>query len=76
MQDFYRPRRKYKRKDAGAEDEKTRVRITLLEYGDKGNQTSLGNNKSSGGSKPTSEDIDVERDAPVDAGYNEVRLVS
>lgn len=36
VQDFYSPRRKYKRKDAGQEDEKTRVRVTLLEYGNKG----------------------------------------
>lgn len=34
--EFYSPRRIYKRKDAGPEDEKTRVRITLLEYGNKG----------------------------------------
>lgn len=36
VQDFYSPRRKYKRKDAGQDDEKTRVRVTLLEYGNKG----------------------------------------
>lgn len=36
VHDIYCPRRKYKRKDSGAEDEKTRVRITLLEYGNKG----------------------------------------
>lgn len=33
---MYGPRRQYKRKDAGPDDEKTRVRITLLEYGNKG----------------------------------------
>lgn len=38
VQDIYRPHRKYKRKDAGPEDEQTRVRITLLEYGNKGNK--------------------------------------
>lgn len=36
IQNLYRPHRKYKRKDAGADDEQTRVRITLLEYGNKG----------------------------------------
>lgn len=36
MQNVYRPHRRYKRKDAGPEDEQTRVRITLLEYGNKG----------------------------------------
>lgn len=36
VQNIYRPYRKYKRKDAGPEDEQTRVRITLLEYGNKG----------------------------------------
>lgn len=29
------PKRQYKRKEAGPDDEKTRVRITLLEYGNK-----------------------------------------
>lgn len=37
IQTIYRPHRKYKRKDAGPEDEQTRIRITLLEYGNKGN---------------------------------------
>lgn len=37
IQNIYRPHRKYKRKDAGPEDEQTRIRITLLEYGNKGN---------------------------------------
>lgn len=36
MQNVYRPHRRYKRRDAGPEDEQTRVRITLLEYGNKG----------------------------------------
>lgn len=36
VQNIYRPYRKYKRKDAGPDDEQTRVRITLLEYGNKG----------------------------------------
>lgn len=36
IQNMYRPHRKYKRKDAGPEDELTRIRITLLEYGNKG----------------------------------------
>lgn len=36
IQNIYRPHRKYKRKDAGPEDEQTRIRITLLEYGNKG----------------------------------------
>lgn len=35
-QNIYQPIRKYKRKDAGPDDEQTRVRITLLEYGNKG----------------------------------------
>lgn len=34
--DLYGPRRQYKRKDAGPDDEKTRVQITLLEYGNNG----------------------------------------
>lgn len=37
IQNIYRPHRKYKRKDAGPDDEQTRIRITLLEYGNKGN---------------------------------------
>uniref|UniRef100_A0A0K8TQD0 Coiled-coil domain-containing protein 93 n=1 Tax=Tabanus bromius TaxID=304241 RepID=A0A0K8TQD0_TABBR len=36
VQEIYSPRRQYKRKEPGNEDEKTRVRITLLEYGNKG----------------------------------------
>lgn len=32
-QELYNPVRAYQRKDAGNEDEKTRVRMTLLEYG-------------------------------------------
>lgn len=36
VQHVYGPRRQYKRKDAVAGDERTRVRITLLEYGNKG----------------------------------------
>lgn len=36
IQNIYRPHRKYKRKDAGPEAEHTRIRITLLEYGNKG----------------------------------------
>lgn len=36
IQDMYSPHRQYKRKETGNEDEKTRVRITLLEYGNKG----------------------------------------
>lgn len=35
-QHLYGPRRQYKRKDTGPDDEKTRVRITLLEYGNNG----------------------------------------
>ncbi|XP_050324261.1 coiled-coil domain-containing protein 93 isoform X2 [Bactrocera neohumeralis] len=33
IQELYNPVRAYQRKDAGNEDEKTRVRMTLLEYG-------------------------------------------
>lgn len=36
VQNIYRPHRKYKRKDIGPDDEQTRVRVTLLEYGNKG----------------------------------------
>lgn len=36
FQDAFGPRRQYKRKDAGPDDEKTRVRMTLLEYGNNG----------------------------------------
>lgn len=36
IHNIYRPHRKYKRKDAGPEEEQMRVRITLLEYGNKG----------------------------------------
>lgn len=68
MQDFYSPRRKYKRKDAGPEDEKTRVRITLLEYGDKGMNLAATNQKSSSASKSLPDDVaalvdDAESDA-------------
>lgn len=52
VQDFYSPRRKYKRKDAGQEDEKTRVRVTLLEYGNKGKAQLA----SVAGTKPTAKD--------------------
>lgn len=52
VQDFYSPRRKYKRKDAGQEDEKTRVRVTLLEYGNKGKSQLA----SATGSKATTKD--------------------
>lgn len=76
LKDFYRPRRKYKRKDTGAEDEKTRVRITLLEYGDKGNQTFSNSNKIMSTTKITSEEIDIERTVPVEIDPNEVRFDS
>ncbi|XP_067634295.1 coiled-coil domain-containing protein 93 isoform X2 [Eurosta solidaginis] len=33
IQELYNPSRIYQRKDTGSEDEKTRVRMTLLEYG-------------------------------------------
>lgn len=36
FQSTFGPRRQYKRKDAGPDDEKTRVRMTLLEYGNNG----------------------------------------
>lgn len=36
VQQQYGPRRQYKRRDAGPDDERTRVRITLLEYGNCG----------------------------------------
>lgn len=36
FQTAFGPRRQYKRKDAGPDDEKTRVRMTLLEYGNHG----------------------------------------
>ncbi|CAD7076776.1 unnamed protein product, partial [Hermetia illucens] len=53
VQNIYSPHRQYKRKDAGNEDERTRIRITLLEYGNKGHSqsatstTSLSKNSSS-----------------------------
>lgn len=36
VQQQYGPRRQYKRRDAGPDDERTRVRVTLLEYGNNG----------------------------------------
>ncbi|XP_055919878.1 coiled-coil domain-containing protein 93 isoform X2 [Eupeodes corollae] len=45
IQDMYSPHRQYKRKETGNEDEKTRVRITLLEYGNKGAYPALISNK-------------------------------
>lgn len=65
LQNFYSPRRKYKRKDAANEDERTRVRITLLEYGDKGiSPNSTGSKKSNKGAatttKLTSENNELE----------------
>lgn len=35
FKELYSPCRQYKRKEAGNEDERTRVRVTLLEYGNK-----------------------------------------
>lgn len=51
IQNIYRPHRKYKRKDAGPEDEQTRVRITLLEYGNKGKDILPKHLKADGGAK-------------------------
>lgn len=51
IQNIYRPHRKYKRKDAGPEDEQTRVRITLLEYGNKGKDILPKHLKADGGTK-------------------------
>lgn len=34
---MYGPKRQFKRKDAGPNDEKSRVRLTLLEYGNRNN---------------------------------------
>lgn len=56
VQDFYSPRRKYKRKDAGQEDEKTRVRVTLLEYGNKGTAHSATTSRSKTSSNAVSKD--------------------
>lgn len=36
MQHIYGPRRQYKRTNAAPDDEETRARITLLEYGTRG----------------------------------------
>lgn len=54
IQNIYRPHRKYKRKDAGPDDEQTRVRITLLEYGNKGKDILPQHLKADSGVKPTS----------------------
>lgn len=54
IQNIYRPHRKYKRKDAGTEDEHTRIRITLLEYGNKGKDIIPHHLKTDGGIKSTS----------------------
>lgn len=53
VQNIYRPHRKYKRKDFGPEDELTRVRITLLEYGNKGKDILPQHLKTDGGLKST-----------------------
>lgn len=37
VDEVFGPRRQYRRRDNGAGDERTRVRITLLEYGNRGN---------------------------------------
>lgn len=54
VQNIYRPHRKYKRKDVGPEDELTRVRITLLEYGNKGKDILPQHLKADAGLKSTS----------------------
>ncbi|XP_055321348.1 coiled-coil domain-containing protein 93 isoform X2 [Sitodiplosis mosellana] len=54
IQNIYRPHRKYKRKDAGAEDEQMRVRITLLEYGNKGKDILPQHLKADSGAKSSS----------------------
>lgn len=64
LREKYAPHRQYKRKEPGNEDEKTRVRITLLEYGDKGliREGSLKNlsTKSSDDSLVNAPDLDDE----------------
>lgn len=52
FKDIYCPRRKYKRKDTGPEDEKMRVKITLLEYGDKGHGVASGPKSSAAAKGP------------------------
>lgn len=39
VQDVYRPRRYYKRKNAPPNDNETKIQITILEYGRRGNTT-------------------------------------
>lgn len=57
VQTIYRPHRKYKRKDAGPDDEQTRVRITLLEYGNKGKDILPQHLKTDAGLKTTSNTV-------------------
>lgn len=73
FQNIYSPRRKYKRQDAGPDDEKIRVRITLLEYGDKGIGMALPNSvtKMQGANK-SAEDAEIYREHHLDAVANEV----
>ncbi|XP_055841455.1 coiled-coil domain-containing protein 93 isoform X2 [Episyrphus balteatus] len=62
IQDMYSPHRQYKRKETGNEDEKTRVRITLLEYGNKGAYPGLTPNKNASQKSDDSQSAGTELD--------------
>lgn len=62
----YGPKRQYKRKDVGQEDEKMRVRITLLEYGDKGLISLSGKSQSSLKGPKDNDEIIVDDDVTLD----------
>lgn len=63
IQNRYRPHRKYKRKDAGPDDEHTRIRITLLEYGNKGKTILPTHLKSDAGIKSNDTDANAGKSA-------------
>jgi CCDC93, coiled-coil domain len=58
VQDTFAPKRQFKRKDASPEDEKTRVRITLLEYGNRGTELITSRTTSSASDPQTEETLE------------------
>lgn len=60
------PKRQYKRKEAGPDDEKTRVRITLLEYG---NKSLIGPSFGMNAIKRSDSDVVVEDELAAEVSY-------
>jgi CCDC93, coiled-coil domain len=60
VQDTFAPKRQFKRKDAGPDDEKTRVRITLLEYGNRGSDLMAGRFASTTSGPLTEESLEAD----------------